>query len=152
MFMDANELRRFIVQAKTNTYATGEATNAQSSRLGTKDFLYEEGNYKYLDSYAGGLDFAGQELVWEDEKAIWAMNYYGTTFNNIEGFPDFLFESLMLVTKANPYRGPEQHTNGQFEYICSWSGEINRFSGEEKILSRGEVIYQLSFHGGIIRY
>ena len=151
MFMDENELRGFIVQAKTNTYATGEGSTAQPSRLGTKDFPYQMGDYKYLDSYVGGLNFAGQELVWKDEKSIWAMNYYGTTFNPVEGFPAFLFKSLKLVTEANPYRGPEQYSDERFEYICSWNGDIKQFVGEEKILCSGEVIYQLSFHGGIIR-
>lgn len=151
MFMNEDELRSFIVQAKTNTYATGGGTNAKSSRLGTKDFPYQEGDYKYLDSYVGGLNFAGQELVWKDDTAIWAMNYYGTTFNPVDGFPAFLFEALQLVTVANPYRGPSHHRNEQFEYTCSWSGDVNRFNGDEKILWSGELIYQLTFHGGIVQ-
>jgi hypothetical protein len=39
-----------------------------------------------------------------------------------------------------------------FEYCCAWSGDLKRFSGEEKIIYNDKIIYNLSFHGGAIKY
>lgn len=146
------ELRNFIVEAKRNTYATGGGTQVEPSRPGAKDYPYVRDNYQYLDSYVGELDFAGQEVVWKDSKAVWAMNYYGATADPIEGFPEFLFEALKQVSPEAPFRGPAQFSSGPFEYLCSWSGDPGKFSGEEQILYRGRVIFRLLFHGGYVKY
>ncbi|MCM3039851.1 DUF5680 domain-containing protein [Paenibacillus motobuensis] len=146
------ELRNFLVEAKQNTYAAGGGTQAEPSRLGAKDYPYVSGNYQYLDSYVGELDFAGQEVVWKDDKSVWAMNYYGTTIDPIEGFPEFLFEALKQVSLEAPFRGPTHYSSDPFEYICFWTGGLGKFSGEEKIIYQGKVIFSLLFHGGNVKY
>jgi hypothetical protein len=134
-----HELIGFIVEAKRNTDATGNGSKAVQSREGAKDFPYKKGSYSYLDSYFGELDFVGQEVVWQDRSAIWAMNYFGNTFEPVDGFPDFLFDCLKMVSDDAPFRGPKQHQNEVFEYICSWSGDLNQFHGEEKIIKKDKV-------------
>ncbi|WP_143014398.1 MULTISPECIES: DUF5680 domain-containing protein [unclassified Paenibacillus] len=140
------------MKAKTNTYAAGEGTRETASRAGAKDYSYASGDFKYMDSYVGELDFAGQEIVWEHDRPIWAMNYYGTALDPVEGFPEFLFEALRLVPEEAPYRGPRQHNSDKFKYVCSWHGDIHRFHGEEQIVHKGKIVYQLLFHGGSIQY
>jgi hypothetical protein len=147
-----NELRDFLIEAKKNTYASGEGSKVTPSRVGAKDLPYRRGNYSYLDSYFGEINFAGQEVVWLENSAIWGMNYFGVTLNPVEGFPTFLFDSLKRVTRDAPYRGPEQYTFKEFEYNCSWSGNLLLFFGEEKIIYKKEEIYRLTFHGGTIKY
>ncbi len=150
--VDNERVKIFLIDAKKNTYASGTGILIDSLKPGSKDLPYKEGEFSYMDSYFGDLNFIGQEIVWYKEKPIWGMNYYGNTYDPIDGFPKFLFECLKHVTTQAPYRGPEQFQDDKFEYNCSWQGDINNVKGEELIKYDNKVIYQLSFHGGVIKY
>ncbi|WP_313615538.1 DUF5680 domain-containing protein, partial [Rhizobium sp.] len=70
-------LEEFIVQAKTNTYVGGGDKSPTPTRPGAHDLVYQDGDWHYLDSYFGGTDFIGQEVVWHRGAPLWAMSYYG---------------------------------------------------------------------------
>lgn len=74
--MDRTLLNDFIVVAKSQTYVA-DAVKLSSCRPGSHDTGYERGRWRYLDSYFGGSDFAGQEVVWLSGDPVWAMNYFG---------------------------------------------------------------------------
>lgn len=74
--MDIVALNSFIVEAKANTYVGG-GSPAPACRTGSRDIGYQRGTWRYLDSYFGGTDFAGQEVVWLESEPVWAMNYFG---------------------------------------------------------------------------
>lgn len=145
------ELRSFLVEAKQNNCAAGGDTQAEPSRLGAKDYPYVNDNYPYLDSYVGELDFAGQEVVWKDGSAVWAMNYFGATITLIEGFPEFLFAALKQVSPEAPFRGSAHYSSASFKYVCRWNGDLGKFNGEEQIIYQGKVIFSLLFHGGYVK-
>ena len=147
-----DEFIAFLVEAKKKTYASGSGELLEPIKRGSKDLSYKNGVYEYMDSYFGEINFIGQEVVWYTDKPIWGMNYYGFTYDPLEGFPQFLFECLKQVTHQAPYRGPSQYKNNEFEYNCSWTGDISRFQGEESIQFNNKVIYRLSFYGGNIQY
>lgn len=131
----------FLCRAKQVTYA-GEGNEAESSRPKSKDFMYEEGSFKYIDTYLGGEKFAGEE-------AVWAMNYVGRIIK--EGFSSsFLKEALKLCTKEKPYRGPVIYEKGDYKYHCIVNGEIPWFQGCEEIYYANEKVYECFFHGGSI--
>ncbi len=151
MIEDEGRFRRFLVKAKINTYAARMKESSEPTRPKSKDLRYEEGDFLYFDSYFGGLDFIGQEIVYEKGTPVWGMNYHGRTFRrDIAEMPDFLKESLRLVTEEAPYRGPERHVRGDFEYRCLYSGELSGFTGKEEIHFRGHLVYVLHFHGGFV--
>jgi Domain of unknown function (DUF5680) len=70
------ELHRFAISAKKATYL-GSGAKRASSRAGSHDLDFAAGDWKYLDSYFGGTDFLGQEVIWFKSEPVWAMNYYG---------------------------------------------------------------------------
>lgn len=151
--VETENLLQFILQAKQNTYAKdGEQTTP--SRLGSMDFRYQEGDFLYLDSYVGELDFAGFETVWHKGVPVWVQNYYGTYSSPelISGFGAFLRSALLLVSPEAPFRGPKYCGQGDFEYICAFEGELSFFQGRERILYQDNEIYCLHFHGGRIRF
>ena len=74
--MEINELHTFIVRAKSATYVGG-GEHVTPCRPGSHDLRFTDGKWAYLDSYFGGTDFIGEEVVYFDEKPVWAMNYYG---------------------------------------------------------------------------
>ena len=74
--MDIAELNDVIVRAKAATYAGGGVAS-RPSRPGSRDLVWSEGDWRYHDSYFGGTDFLGQEMLWLRGEPVWAMNYYG---------------------------------------------------------------------------
>lgn len=149
------QLKDFIVEAKSKTYVGGGVPRP-SSRQGSHDIGYETGSWRYLDSYCGGTDFAGQETVWQDGEPRWAMNYFGRIMR-----PELITgEKAGLVIKAAlqaMYR-EKRHFLGGMEfrhahgyYIDSSRGDTEHFSGREVIFVDGEEAYELDYRGGLIR-
>lgn len=91
MSENMTELIAFLLEAKQKTYA-GNGEHAPSSRPASVDLPYRKGDYFYLDSYLGGLRFAGEEAVWCKSQPLWGMNYYGYMLvpKAPEGFGEFL--------------------------------------------------------------
>jgi hypothetical protein len=139
----------FIVKAKKNTYATQKGF-VPSCRKGSKDLLFAEVDFEYLDSYFGARDFSGEEVVYRSGKAVWSMNYFGKMLrdNLPEGFIETLREALTLLTVDEPYRGCKCHQRGSYCYEMDVQGDVAFFHGEEWISLEGETVYRLYFHGG----
>ncbi|OJX40486.1 MAG: hypothetical protein BGO78_05690 [Chloroflexi bacterium 44-23] len=142
----------FLIKAKQNTYAA-DGPLIRSSRPGSIDLAYTEEPFRYLDSYFGGFQFIGEEMVWYQEKTVWGMNYLGHILveNPPADFAHFLKSALLQVPQEMPYRGPEEFVSGDFCYTCSVDGSINWFRGKEFVFFNGQKIYQLYFHGGEVR-
>ena len=143
---------KFLITAKQNTYAGGGHMTI-SSRIGSKDLAYQEGPFKYLDTYLGDVNFIGEEAVWYEDKPVWGMNYYGRLLVETipAGFSECLKSALLEVPEEMPFRGPEEFVEGDFSYTCSVEGSIEWFRGKEFVFHKGQKIYQLYFHGGEIK-
>lgn len=142
------DLIEFLCRAKKSTYA-GKGAEASASRPNSHDFHYSEGNLKYIDTYIGSANFAGEEALWESDVPIWAMNYVGRIL--ADGFSgDFLKEVLLLVSKDKPYRGPMVYENGEYKYHCIVKGEFKWFEGYEEIFYNNKKVYECNFHGGSV--
>lgn len=147
--VDMNKTIAFLMKAKQNTYA-GYGKEIESSRLASHDFVYQEGEYLYYDTYLGGECFSGEEAIWHHENPIWCMNYSGrVTGDNFSG--DFLKEALSHVPEEIPYRGPEIYKKGDYTYHCKVDGEFIWYQGYEDIFYCEQKIYECFFHGGIVK-
>lgn len=143
------DIIEFLCRAKKSTYA-GKGAEVPASRPNSHDLHYSEGNLKYIDTYLGGKNFAGEEALWEDDVPIWSMNYIGRVIS--DGFSgDFLKEALLLIPKEQPYRGPMVYENGEYKYHCVVRGEFKWFEGYEEIFYNNKKVYECTFHGGSIR-
>lgn len=150
-------IRDFLIEAKKSTYANGTAEKIESSRLDSKDYEYKKGNMLYHDTYFGGTNFIGEEVVYIDNKIYWAMNYYGVTLDeNLgeEAMDNALRPALMQVGVSEniiPVRGPREYKNGDFKYTFEVSGDLTNFSGIETIYKNDKKIYELKCNGGLIK-
>ena len=143
-----NSIIPFLIKAKQATYA-GKGAETVSSRTGSHDLIYEDGDFMYYDTYLGGKRFAGEEALWVEKMPYWSMNYAGrVTGENFSG--DFLKEALLHVPEEMPFRGPEQYVSGDYTYTCDIEGDFEWFHGKETIRYKDEVIYECCFHGGRI--
>jgi hypothetical protein len=145
------ELNQFIVKANKRTYASGNEGKKLSD--GGKAFVYEEDGFKLRDVYYGFSPFAGQTVVWKDDEPVWIMNYYG--FSKSDDVSDeeifaFLQKALMNVKDDRPFRGPPEFKEGDFRYTDRNEGDINRFTGIEKVLYKGWEVHWVFYQGGMI--
>ena len=154
MIQNSKKLTDFLIDAKKTTYA-GEGNLTRPSRPESKDFKYEDDDYYYIDSYLGGTNFVGEEIVgmFNSKDTIWGMNYYGYMLVEKlpKGFSAFLKKSLKNVPVEAPFRGPANFKELDYEYNCNWNGDIYRFRGKETIKYKGHYIYELVFHGGEVK-
>ena len=146
---DMEVLIDFRLKAARNTYAA-QMNVVDSTRLDSHDFRYEEGEFAYHDSYVGGEQFAGEEAVWKNGCAVYAMNYLGRVLDDTFS-GDFLKEALRAADRKMPYRGPEHYRAGQYTYKCKVIGDFSWFHGEEEIFCGSKKVYECRFHGGLLR-
>lgn len=154
--MNANpkELHQFIVRAKTETYV-GKGTKTLPYRPEAYELQYSDEDFFYLDSYFGGSDFIGQETVYYKKKPIWAMNYYGrlldpTAISAAEAGLT-IQESLTALYQEGRFLGGFEYQTQYGKYVDTSEGEISSFTGKEWIERNGMKLYELVYHGGLIR-
>jgi len=151
--MDIKQLNKFLVKAKINTYASSGEGGEKILPGGGKEFKFKERKFKYRDRYFGFNPFIGEEIVWQNEKIVWGMNYYGEIITKIISAKDiyqFLQEALKRVSEDKPFRGPDNFKKNDFEYINKVDGTVKKFQGEEIIFYKKQLVYKLSYHGGLV--
>ena len=142
---DLDELIAFRLEANVNTYAAF-MNEVDATRPASHDFRYERGPYLYHDTYVGGEQFAGQEAIWHDGRAVYAMNYMGRVIDDsFSG--NFLKEALRKADRRMPYRGPEYYQAGEYVYRCKVTGDYTWFQGCEEIYRNETRVYECVFHG-----
>ncbi|MBN1231301.1 MAG: hypothetical protein JXA19_05525 [Anaerolineales bacterium] len=148
------EIHRFIIIAKQATYV-GNGAPSPSHRPDSHDLDFRDGSFSYMDSYFGGQDFIGQEVVYYDNKAIWAMNYYGYILDpdKITGAEagKMIKESLSALYLEGRYLGGYEHKSGEMKYVDTNEGDFSNFTGKEWIEIDGKIVYELVYHGGLIK-
>ena len=148
------QLNRFVVRAKAATYV-GNGVPGPSCRLGSHDLTYHENVFDYLDSYFGGSDFIGQEIVYSYGQPVWAMNYYGrllepSLFQAAEA-GQIIRESLSEMYKLERFLGGFEHVTENGVYHDTSEGDVASFTGREWIERQGVKLYELVYHGGLIK-
>ena len=148
------ELPSFIVRAKAATYVGG-GVKILSCRPASHDLKFVDGDWSYLDSYFGGTDFIGEETIWYAGKPVWCMNYYGYILKPELITPaqagQMIKASLSRMYTENRFLGGFQHNEGDFTYFDTSEGEFSRFTGREWIERDGVKVYELVYHGGLIK-
>jgi hypothetical protein len=147
------ELVHFILLAKRASYVGG-GSHLLPYRLGSHDLQFTQGDWAYHDSYLGESDFIGEEIVYFQAKVVWGMNYFGRILR-----PDkitsaqagaIIQQSLSRMYETGRFLGGFQYAVGEFTYKDTNEGDVEYFTGKEWIEFKGEVVYQLVYHGGIV--
>ncbi len=154
--MISSKLVEFLVRAKKETYAGG-GEEISPQRPGFKESEYREGDWYYRDSYSGFYQAPGQEVVYFKDEPVWAMTYSGGMKKEFHGDEalakktfGFLKKCLSQAGKDEPFRGPRELVEGDFSYQMVLKGDINDFSGEERIFYKGKEVFHQRFIGGMI--
>jgi hypothetical protein len=148
------ELHTFIIHAKAATYV-GSGQKLLPYRLGSHDLQFFEGDWAYHDSYVGENDFTGQEVVYFNKKVVWAMNYFGHILR-----PDLITSaqagqvikaSLTKMYAEERFLGGFEYESDGFKYVDTSEGDFTYFEGREWIECAGIRVYELVYHGGIVK-
>ena len=152
--LDLQELHDFIVRAKSATYV-GDGKPVEACRPKSHDLAFSEGDFSYLDSYYGGWDFIGEEVVYYKGEPVCAMNYYGkdTQPDKITAAEAELTikASLSKMYAEDRFLGGIEYTHEGFHYTDTSEGPFTSFTGKEWITVAGEQVYDLVYHGGMIK-
>lgn len=152
--MTADELNTVIVRAKAATYVGG-GLKAEPSRPGSHDLGWSEGDWRYLDSYFGGTDFLGQEVLWRGPEPVWAMSYYGYIKR-----PDLLDgvragetikAALTAMYGEGRFLGGFDWAGPHGRYRDRSEGGVEQFRGREVIWVDGTEAYALDYFGGLVK-
>jgi len=152
--MHTDELTDAIVRAKAATYV-GDGTKVSPSRQGALDIGWSEGPWRYRDSYFGGTDFLGQEVLWRDEVPVWAMNYYGYVQRpdliDAQRAGETIKAALSAMYRQGRFLGGFDWSGPHGSYRDQSEGNACHFKGREVILVDGVEAYALDYTGGLIK-
>jgi len=147
--INLRNLKKFIAEARENTYAGGgrEVDNPRLS--GSIQLEYQKANYFYRDIYFdGNPHFVGQEVVYINNKPVWSMVYIGQ--DTPKDVTKFLKKALSKLSKECRLGGSCEYKEEIYRYQDRGQGNLGRFSGEETISKGGEQVYRLNYMGGLI--
>lgn len=154
--INLKQLAKFLVEAKTKG-GYGFGKEIKPWRKGFKELEYKKGKFYYRDSYSGHFFAPGQEVVYYDNKPVWAMAYSGGMhfkYHGNEKFANqtfgFLGKALAKMPIARPFRGPERLKIGDYIYVSKVKGNIKDFIGTEKIYYKNKEIFRQYYIGGLI--
>lgn len=142
-------LKKFVAEARRNTYA-GNGVPLDVPRLaGSVQFDYQKADLTYQDVYfSGKKKFAGQEIVYQNNRPVWVMHYFGEI---IKDEPEE-FLKIALTSLADRCRFGEScdFVKLEYKYQDQGKGNMESFSGQEKISKKDSAIYNLNYNGGLI--
>ncbi len=149
-----DSLTAFIVRAKAATYVGG-GVRSLSHRPGSHDLEFHDGPFAYLDSYFGGTDFIGEETVYYQDSPVWAENYYGRILQpsliTAAEAGQIIKASLSAMYQLGRFLGGFTYTTGIDTYVDTSDGDTASFTGREWIVRRDTKVYELVYHGGLIK-
>lgn len=151
--MNLKKLHQFLLDSNKAGYAQGDEKKWLKEPDGSTTIQFAQGNFRSHDNFFGGEPYGGRLVVFESEKAVWMMVYYGKVTKGED--PDAVFEILREALKQmpteEPFRGPRVLRLNDLIYSNNWEGNIEGYSGKEKIENgAGKIVYQANYRGGLV--
>jgi hypothetical protein len=148
------QLEKFILRAKAATYVGG-GKKSESCRPKSHDLKFQDEDFAYLDSYFGGTYFIGEEVVYYRGEPVWAMNYYGRILEPemiaAAEAGQIIQQSLRAMYREGRFLGGFEYDTGDDVYTDTSEGDVAAFTGKEWITRAGVRVYELVYHGGLIK-
>jgi hypothetical protein len=124
-------------------------------RLGSHDLQFLDGDWAYHDSYLGESDFIGEEIVYYERQVVWGMNYFGYVLRPDRISPaqagHVIKVSLTRLYQEGRFLGGFEHTVDDLRYVDASEGDFRLFHGKEWIEHEGQIVYELRYHGGLVK-
>jgi hypothetical protein len=150
--MDKQTLIQFLLNSNKAGYAGGEEKKWIKEPDSSTTISYTQGEWRSHDNFFGGEPYSGRVVVFDEDKPAWMMVYYGWVAEGVETDPVYaiLRGALKQMPEDAPFRGPEEYKEGDLTYSNTWTGDVDRYSGEEQITQGGKLIYKANYMGGLV--
>jgi hypothetical protein len=66
-------LAHFLDEANKSTYAKKDAAKVKPLRPNSEDYHFEKDDLIYHDTYFGGRNFIGEEIVYQNQTPVWEL-------------------------------------------------------------------------------
>lgn len=149
--MNSN-LKQFLLKANKAGYAGGDDKSWIKEKDGSTTIEYVDREWRLHDNFFGGEPYGGRLIVFRDNKPYWLMVYYGWVDRDEDTDEVYMVlrNALMNMPEDAPYRGPKEFKQDDYIYRNSWTGDIERYSGEEEIIQKGKQVYKANYMGGMV--
>ncbi|MDR2524494.1 MAG: DUF5680 domain-containing protein [Candidatus Nomurabacteria bacterium] len=145
-----DELKTFLLKANKRGYGSADVSRKILAN-GEHVISFGDSDFEFKDIYYGGEPYSGQEVVFADGRAVWAMQYRGRVLAGNDFAPIYAFLGQALTgTKIGLPRGVDGFSDGDFLYNFKMSGDLDDFSAHETIKRNGEIVYSADFLGGLV--
>lgn len=151
--MNLTELKEFLVASNKAGYAGGEQKKWIKEADGSTTIPFEKGEWRSNDNYFGGEPYGGRIVVFHKDQPVWMMVYYGFVAEGIGADPVYgiLRNALMRMPEEAPFRGPGEYEEGDLTYLNNWTGDVDKYSGEEQIVDKNKgLVYKANYFGGLV--
>ncbi|HLM84430.1 MAG TPA: DUF5680 domain-containing protein [Candidatus Bathyarchaeia archaeon] len=150
--MKKEELRKFILESNKAGYASGEEKKWIKEKDKSISIPFKKGDWRMHDNFFGGEPYGGRIIVSLKNKPVWMMVYYGWVAKGMK--TDLVYkvlrEALAKMPEKYPFCGPKKHKEENFVYENKWKGNLEEYSGEEKIIQNKKIIYKANYLGGLV--
>lgn len=148
--MNTDSLEKFIFLANTHGYGSS-SVDEEKLPNGENVIRFSDSQFELKDVYYGGEPYAGQEVVFYENRAVWAMQYRGSVVSGEELSSLYAFIGKALTnTKLGQPRGVDGFSNNDFVYNVSMEGNLSEFKLVETIRRSGNLVYRAEFLGGLV--
>lgn len=150
--MDIDALKQFLLDSNRAGYAGGEEKKWTKEPDGSTTIPFQKSDWKSHDNYFGGEPYGGRVVVFFKDKPVWMMVYYGWVEEGIDtdSVYKILRNALNQMPEDAPFRGPKEYKFEDYIYNNTWGGNLERYSGEEKIYRAEKLIYKANYVGGLV--
>lgn len=150
--MDLTSFKKFLIDSNKVGYAGGEEKKWIKEADGSTTIPFEKGEWKSHDNFFGGEPYGGRTIVFYRGEPYWLMVYYGRVEDKVEtdSVYGILRNALKQMPEDYPFRGPKEYKEKEFIYKNNWQGEVDKFSGEERIFQNGKPVYKANYVGDLV--
>lgn len=146
------ELKRFIIESRTKTYAGNSGQVSKPFLQGSRQLEYSKSDWLYRDIYnIGNKKFIGFETIYFKNTPVLSMSYYGNFEKMTEEEVDKILRKA-LIDKGDNVRlwNVVKYKMDEYSYINEGSGNIDQFEGSERIEKNGKTLYFFYYASGLI--
>lgn len=151
--MDKDKLLKFLIDARTKTYAGG-GNKVTPAWPGGYQYEFQERDWLYRDFYnLGDGIFIGLETVYFKDKPIWSNCYYGNFKAMAEEEVDKILRAALVANKSKTRLWHDvEWKKDDFTYYCKsdFPGNLDEMAGTEEIYKGKSKVYFLFYAGGFI--
>lgn len=146
-------LKDYLLKVSKEGYATNDEKAWTKEKDGSTTITHKSGKWSMHDNFFGGEPYGGREIVFFEDKPYWIMVYFGMVEKKVGEVGEiykFLQKALAITDKDFPLRGPHVLEEINMKYENAWSGDIERYHGQENIFRNGEKVYSANYMGGLV--